>query len=41
MVDTKDKRYVVNFEYHDVHYQLKGVMKKEEVIKIVKDLKFS
>lgn len=32
------KRYLVNFTKEGVHYQLKGVMEKEEFIKIVKNL---
>lgn len=39
--DSKKKRYIANFEYHDVNYQLKGIMEKAEIIKILKDLKFN
>ena len=32
------KRYLVNFEYKGVHYQIKGVMEKKEFIKLIKNL---
>lgn len=37
---TDRKRYIAEFEYQGVHYQLKGVMEKEKFKKIVRDLKF-
>lgn len=39
--DSEDLRYIANFAYQGVHYQLKGIMKRDEVIKIIKDLKFN
>lgn len=38
--DSGDNRYIAEFEYKDVHYQLMGVMEKDEFEKIVKDLVF-
>lgn len=38
--DSGDNRYIAEFEYRDVHYQLMGVMEKDEFEKIVKDLVF-
>ena len=38
--DYKKCRYVANFEYQDIHYQLKGIMEKEELEKILKNLYF-
>lgn len=38
--DSGDNRYIAEFEYRDVHYQLLGVMEKDEFEKIVKDLVF-
>lgn len=41
--DTKDYRYVANFEYQGIHYRLKGIMKRsdfEEILKICIILKF-
>lgn len=38
--DSEDNRYIAEFEYRDVHYQLMGVMEKDEFEKIVKDLVF-
>ena len=37
---SKLNRYIVEFEYRDVHYQLMGVMEKDEFEKIVKNLVF-
>lgn len=33
-------RYVAEFEYRGVHYQLKGIMEREELEKILKNLRF-
>lgn len=38
--NVKNKRYIAEFEYRDVHYQLKGVMKKAEFDEILKNLIF-
>lgn len=35
------KRYVAEFKYRDVNYQLKGIMEKEEFNQIIKNLDFS
>ncbi len=35
------KRYVAEFKYKDVNYQLKGIMEKEEFNQIIKNLDFS
>lgn len=35
------KRYVADFEYMGIHYQLKGCLQKEELKKILKNLIFS
>lgn len=37
----EDKRYVAEFEYRDVNYQLKGIMDKGEFDEILKNLDFS
>ena len=37
---TKEKRYIAEFEYKGVQYQLKGIMEKEEFDKIIKNLFF-
>ncbi|MCI6467397.1 MAG: DUF4367 domain-containing protein [Faecalicatena sp.] len=34
------RRYVAQFTYNGCEYQLKGIMEKEEFIKIIKDLQF-
>lgn len=40
-VKKKDTlRYIADFEYKGVRYQLKGVMDKDQLIKILEDLKF-
>ena len=40
-VDGKeDKRYIAEFEYRDVNYQLKGIMNKSEFDEILKNLEF-
>lgn len=33
-------RYIAEFTYKDIHYQLKGIIKKEEMVKIVKNFIF-
>ena len=35
-----DKRYVAEFEYQNIQYQLKGIMKKEEFEKLIDNLVF-
>lgn len=37
---SKLNRYIVDFRYRDIHYQLMGVMEKDEFEKIVKNLVF-
>lgn len=38
-VENKDKkRYIASFEYNGVHYQIKGIMKKEEISEILEKL---
>ena len=36
--DTKDYRYVANFEYQGIHYRLKGIMKRSDFEEILKNL---
>ena len=36
--DYKESRYIVDFIYKDVHYQLKGVMSKDDIVKILENL---
>ncbi len=36
-----EKRYIADFKYRDINYQLIGIMKKEEVNEILKNLDFS
>lgn len=36
--DTKDYRYVANFEYQEIHYRLKGIMKRSDFEEILKNL---
>ena len=38
--NTKEKRYIAEFEYKDVQYQFKGIMEKDEFEKILKNLFF-
>lgn len=38
--DSKNSRYIAEFEYRSIHYQLKGVMRKSEFEKILKNLIF-
>lgn len=36
----KNKKYIAEFEYKDVNYQLKGVMQRKDMDKILKNLAF-
>ena len=36
----EEKRYIANFKYRDVNYQLMGIMEKEEFDEILKNLVF-
>lgn len=36
--NKKEKRYIAEFEYKDIQYQLKGIMEKDEFEKILKNL---
>lgn len=38
--DSKEKRYIVEFENGDVQYQIKGVIEKKELDKIIENLVF-
>lgn len=38
--DSDEKRYIAEFEYKDIHYQIKGTMEKEEFEKILENLFF-
>lgn len=38
--DSKNKRYIAEYTYRNVHYQLKGVMEKSEFDKVLKNLIF-
>lgn len=38
--NSKNKRYIAEFEYRDIHYQLKGVMIRSEFDEILKKLIF-
>ena len=38
--DKNQKRYIAEFEYLDVHYQIKGIIKKDEIDEILKNLFF-
>jgi len=38
--NKKEKRYIAEFEYKDIQYQLKGIMEKDEFEKILKNLFF-
>lgn len=38
---TDKKRYLATFEYMDAQYEIKGIMEKEEIDKILKNLYFS
>ncbi len=39
-LDNSKKRYIGEFEFQGVHYQLKGVIGKQDFEEILKDLKF-
>lgn len=39
--DTTDKRFIAEFEYQEVQYQIKGIMEKEELNKILENLFFT
>lgn len=39
-LSNSEKRYIAEFEYQGVHYQLKGVIGKQDFEEILKDLKF-
>ena len=36
----ENKRYIANFKYRDVNYQLMGIMEKEEFDEIIRNLQF-
>lgn len=38
--NSDEKRYIAEFEYNDIHYQIKGSMEKEEFEKILENLFF-
>ena len=38
--DSQENRYIAEFKYRDIHYQLMGVLKKDEFEEIVKNLIF-
>ena len=38
--DSDEERYIAEFEYKDIHYQIKGSMEKEEFEKILENLYF-
>lgn len=38
---TDERRYLATFEYMDAQYEIKGIMEKEEMDKILKNLYFS
>ena len=38
--DSDEERYIAEFEYKDIHYQIKGSMEKEEFEKILENLFF-
>lgn len=40
VADNSNNRQIANFEYKDVHYQLKGVMERSEFKKILENLYF-
>lgn len=39
--ETDEKRYLATFEYMDAQYEIKGIMEKEEIDKILENLYFS
>ena len=38
--NSDEERYIAEFEYKDIHYQIKGSMEKEEFEKILENLFF-
>ena len=38
--DSDEERYIAEFEYKDIHYQIKGTIEKEEFEKILENLFF-
>ena len=38
--NSDEERYIAEFEYKDIHYQIKGTMEKEEFEKILENLFF-
>ena len=38
--EYENKRYIADFKYRDVNYQLIGIMEKEEFDEIIKNLDF-
>lgn len=38
--NSDEERYIAEFEYNDIHYQIKGSMEKEEFEKILENLFF-
>ena len=40
MKDSDEERYIAEFEYKDIHYQIKGTIEKEEFEKILENLFF-
>lgn len=40
VTSSQNKRYIAEFTYRDVHYQLKGVMERDEFDEIIKNLIF-
>lgn len=41
VVETGDKKYSAQFEYKDVHYQLTGIMTREQIEEIINNLYFT
>lgn len=41
ITNSINKRYIAEFEYRDVQYQLKGILEKEEINKILENLFFT
>lgn len=38
--NSEEKRYIAEFKYRDIHYQLKGIMNRSEFDEIIKNLIF-
>lgn len=36
--NTNSSRYIANFEYQDIHYQIKGIVDKEDLTNIIENL---